>query len=180
MRVGVLAGMTGEASVLQVTGLADADGTLAAGTRVDTPRGTVVADGSTAYGITAAGASDSLAGRTRLHPPSGDQPQVIYLGDVEGEDALLQALRDGAIDAVARGHIGNRDASHVSNGRLVVAVVDEAFELGGFTVAVDDGELLACLNERLDYLTANQRIGYTEWLADRDVFLQRARQWGAQ
>lgn len=180
VRVGVLAGTTGEARVLQLTGLADADGTLAAGTRVDTPRGPVVADGSSSYRITAAGASDRLAGRMRLHPPSGDQPQVIYLGDVEGEDALLQALRDGAIDAVARGEIGNRDASHDSNGRLVVAAIDEAFELGGFTVAAEDAELLACLNERLDYLTDSRRIGYAEWLADRDVFLQRARQWGAQ
>jgi len=178
VRVGVLAGTTGEARLLQVTGLADADGKLAAGARVDTPRGTVVADGSAAYRITAAGTSDSLAGRMRLHPPSGDQPQVIYLGDVEGEDALLQALRDGAIDAVARGEIGNRDASHASSGSLVVDVVDEAFELGGFTVAVDDAELLACLNERLDYLTESRRIGYAEWFLDRDVFLQRARQWG--
>ena len=180
VRVGVLAGTTGEARVLQLTGLADADGTLAAGARVDTPRGTVVADGSAAYQISAGGASDSLAGRTRLHPPSGDQPQVIYLGDVEGERALLQALTDGDIDAVARGEVGNRDASHGSNGRLVVAVVDEAFELGGFTVAVEDAELLACLNERLDYLTDSRRVGYAEWLADPDVFLQRARQWGAQ
>ena len=105
---------------------------------------------------------------------------MIYLGDVEGERALLQALTDGDIDAVARGEVGNRDASHGSNGRLVVAVIDEAFELGGFTVAVEDAELLACLNERLDYLTDSRRVGYAEWLAESDVFLQRARQWGAR
>ena len=44
-RVGVLAGTTGEARLLQLTDIADAAGVLAAGTRVNTPDGTVVADG---------------------------------------------------------------------------------------------------------------------------------------
>ena len=71
VRVGVLAGTTGEARVLQLTGLADADGTLAAGARVDTPRGPVVADGSTAYRITAAGRPTAWRGaRACTHSPA--------------------------------------------------------------------------------------------------------------
>ena len=46
VRVGALAGTTGEFRLLELTGLVDANGVLAAGTRVETPAGTVVADGS--------------------------------------------------------------------------------------------------------------------------------------
>ena len=55
VRVGALAGTTGEARLLELTGLAGADGALAADVRVDTPAGTVVADGGMTYSITAAG-----------------------------------------------------------------------------------------------------------------------------
>ena len=40
---------------------------LAAGTRVETPEGAVVADGSTDYRIDAAGETANLLGRQRLH-----------------------------------------------------------------------------------------------------------------
>ena len=81
VRVGVLRNTTGEARLLQLTGLTDADGVLAAGVSVDTPQGAVVADGSPAYFITAASESDVLAARRLLRPPSDDMPQVVYLGD---------------------------------------------------------------------------------------------------
>ena len=177
-RVGALAGTTGEARLLVLTGLADAEGRLAAGTRIETPQGEVVADGSADYFITAAGESPSLAGRTRMHPPSDALPQVVYLGDELGEEELLDALAAGDIDAVARGEIGNRDAAYESGGAFVVTAPDTAFELGGFTLAVEDVELLACLNERIDYLTDERRIGYAEWLADSSVFMRRAQGWG--
>ena len=51
--VGVIAGTTGEARLLELTGLADADGILSPGVRIDTPRGTVVADGGAGYRIAA-------------------------------------------------------------------------------------------------------------------------------
>ncbi len=57
VRVGALAYTTGEARMLVLTGLTDADGALAAGTRVETRQGEVVADGSPEYFITAAGES---------------------------------------------------------------------------------------------------------------------------
>ncbi len=176
-RVGVLAGTTGEFRLLELTGLADSDGTLAAGTRVETAQGEVVADGSADYTITAAGESRNLAGRRHLYPPSETMPQVVYLGDELGEIELLEALDAGAIDALARGEIGNLDAVQATGGTFAVTALDDVVERGGFTLAVDDAELLSCLNEKIDYLTDNRRIGYTEWWADSSVFMRRAEAW---
>ena len=176
-RVGALAGTTGEFRLLELTGLADAAGTLAAGTRVTTPRGVVVADGSAAYRIHPAGATANLAGRERLQPPVASMPQVIYLGDDLGEAELLAALADGRIDAVARGEIGNSDAAFASGGQFAVAALDQEAEYGGFTVARDDGDLLACLNDKIRWLTAGGGIGYPQWRVDSEVFLARAELW---
>ena len=178
-RVGVLLGTTGEARLLQLTGLADAQGILAEGTRVVTAAGTVTADGTDRYLVTAAGSSPALAGRTLLQPPSPDMPVVVYLGDDTGEVELLSALRDGSIDAVARGEIGNLEASRIYEGGqvFVVAALDPAVELGGWTLPVSEGDLIDCLDDKLDYLTDHRRIGYAEWRADPEVFLSRARTW---
>ena len=177
MRVGVLAGTTGEARLLQLTGLADAAGVLAAGVRVVTPSGEVVADGSADYVLAAAGASPVLEGRRRLHPPSEAMPQVIYLGAEAGEAELLEALEAGAIDAVARGEIGNRGASHESGGAFAVTALDPQVEHGGFTLSAEDEALASCIDEKIAWLTDDRRIGFAEWLADRAVFLERARMW---
>ena len=177
VRVGVLADTTGEARLLQLTGLADADGVLAAGVSVGTPQGEVVADGSSAYVITAAFESDILGERRHLRPPSADMPQVVYLGDELGESELLAALSDGSIDALARGEIGNRDAAHTHGDSFVVALLDDAVELGGFTLAAEDAALASCLSDKLDYLTDGMNIGYAEWLVDPAVFMRRAEAW---
>ena len=97
-RVGVLAGTTGEARLLALTGLADSAGFLAAGARVRKPRGEVVADGSAAFAIRASGASPLLAGRTSIESPSADMPRVVYLGAKLGETELLAALREGRVE----------------------------------------------------------------------------------
>ena len=177
-RVGVLASTTGEARLLQLTGLADADGTLAAGTRVAAPSGEVVADGTAAYAITAASASPALEGRTSIAPPDDGKPQVVYLGGELGENELLDALRDGEVDAIARGEIGNRDAAQASDGEFAVTALDPASEYGGFTVAASRTGLLACLNDALNYLTDNRAVGYAEWRANPNVFMERATRWG--
>ena len=177
VRVGALIGTTGEARLLQLTGLADDKGVLAAGTRIETGAGAVEANGSAEYTITAAMASPRLEGRRHLHPPDDSMPQVVYLGDESGELELLDALANGDIDALARGEIGNTDASLESDGTFAVTALDDAVEYGGFTVAVADTELLASLNEKIDYLTDHQRIGYAEWRADPTVFMQRAELW---
>lgn len=174
VRVGALAGTTGEHRLLELTGLVDANGVLAAGTRIETDLGTVTADGSAGYTIDAAVESPTLKGRRRLYPPSKNMPQVVYLGDEAGESELLDALRAGYIDALARGEVGNRDAASASGGAFVVTALDNEIELGGFTLAVEDAELRACLDEKIGYLTDNRRIGYAEWAADPQVFMRRA------
>ena len=176
-RVGVLRLTTGEFRLLELTGFVDANGVLAAGTRIEMAEGEIVADGTAAHTITAAGASDHLANRTRLVPPTDDMPQVVYLGQETGETTLLEALGNGTIDAIARGEIGNRDASIASDGEFVVAALDAAIELGGFTLAVEDADLAACIDDKINYLTDSRRIGYGEWRANPAVFMERAQQW---
>lgn len=179
VRVGVLAGTTGEARLLQLAGLANEEGVLIADTRIDTPQGTVVSDGSADYAITAAGASPSLEGRMGLYPPRDDMPQVVYLGDEEGEVDLLDALRTGQVDAVARGEIGNRDAAHALGPDYMVTALDSQVEYGGFALSAENANLIACINERLDWLTDERNVGYAEWREDPGIFQQRADQWNA-
>ena len=176
-RVGVLPATTGEARLLQLTGLADEQGVLAKGTRIETPEGTLVADGSPDFWITAAGEAPSLSGRLRLHPPDATKPQVIYLGAQGGEQELLDALAAATIDAVARGEIGNSDAAAASDGQFAVTALDPVAEYGGFTVAEDNPELLSCLNGKIRWLTDGGRIGYSQWRQDSAVFLNRAEAW---
>ena len=180
VRVGVLAGTTGEARLLELTGLTTADGVLVAGVSIDTPRGAVSADGTSNYRITAATASENLAGRRRIRPPDVNMPEVVYLGDQLGETELLAALEDGEIDALARGEVGNRDAEHASGGDFAVALLDDAVERGGFTFDVEDAEIAACLSDRIDFLTEDMSIGYAEWLRDPSVFMGRAEVWNGR
>lgn len=63
------AGTTGEARLVELTGITDAAGVLAVGTRVDTAAGTAVADGSAAYAIT--GARANAAARRPPAPAAG-------------------------------------------------------------------------------------------------------------
>ena len=176
-RVGVLRGTTGEFRLLELTGFVNANGALAAGTRIETTEGEAVADGTAAYTITPASASSNLAGRLRLEPPNSDMPQVVYLGQETGETELLEALENGTIDAVARGEIGNRDASYASNSAFVVVALDEATEQGGFSLSVEDADLAACIDEKINYLTDGQHIGYGDWRANPAIFAERAQQW---
>ena len=171
--IGALAGTTGEARLLQLVGLADADGVLVSGVTFDTPGGEVVTDGTSRYFVTAAAESPELHGRTFLVPPSDAYPSVRYLGDDLGEIELLNALTNGDIDGVARGEIGNTDAASASEGKFAVPILDSESEWGGFTVSADNGDLLSCLNEHIDYLTDDRKIGYAQWLADPEVFMNR-------
>lgn len=106
-------------------------------------------------------------------------PQVVYLGDELGESELINALGAGAIDAIARGAVGNSDAAYISGGRFVVGVLDDKVEYGGFTLAVEAAELAACIDEKINYLTDGGRIGYGGWVEDASVFITRAQMWNA-
>ena len=170
-RVGALAGTTGEHRLLVLTGLAQPNGRLAKGVHVETPRRLVVADGSDDWIITASQSSPALAGRTKLFKPSDNKPEIIYRTD---ELQLLAMVSNGSLDAVARGAIGNRDASHDSGGRLAIGALDPAKELGGFALDHDNTVLAACLSKALDWLTDRRHIGYSQWRADPQVFMKRA------
>ena len=172
-RVGVFPGTTGEARFLVLTGLADGDGVLAAGTQVDTPAGTVVADGSMRYVINAAGASPELTDRQTLRPASDTLPTVVYFAE---DEALIEALVHGSIDAIAQGEVGNRVEGMLHGDLLSVTALDDLSETGGFALSVEDAELAACLDRNIEWLTDGGRIGYQEWFNDPTVFLQRARQ----
>ena len=173
--VGVVAGTTGEARLLQLTGLSDERGVLVPGVRIETPNGERIADGSDDFVLSAAYQSPALAGRTRLLPASDDAPQVVYLG---GDEAVyLTALRENGIDAFARGEVGNREAAHASAGAFAVTALDPAVELGGFSINANDTELLFCLNQRINWLTNDRAIGYAEWLEHANVFSARAEAW---
>ena len=174
--VGAVAGTTGEARLLQLIGIADKHGVLLAGTQVETPQGTVTADGSDVFRITAADPSAEFEQRTGIVPP-GDLPRIVHLG--EDEELYLDALADGRIDAFARGEIGNTDAARDSGGAFAVTAFDPQVERAGFAVAVEDTELLELLNERINWLTNSGRIGYAEWSANPDVFSLRAQRWNA-
>ena len=173
-RVGVLAGTTGEARLLELTGITAGAGVLAAGTRVATAGATVVADGSDAYAITAAEATPGLGGRRHLQPATASQPQVLYFED---DLALIEALAGGQIDAIAKGEIGNRADARAHGGAFVVTALDSRAETGGFALSAAAAELAACLDRLIAHLTDNGRIGYREWLVAPPIFLWRARQW---
>ncbi len=174
--VGLMRSTTGEERLLQLTGYIDGNGILRAGVRVHVPGSVLTADGTADYTIGAAGASANLGERQRLEPPAGETglPQAIYFAN---EDDQIGALGDGTVDAVARGVIGNTDAAAASGGALVISARDDRDEYGGFALAIEDRELIACLDQRLGYLTDSLRIGYEQWRADPEVFLRRAETW---
>ncbi|MYJ80299.1 MAG: amino acid ABC transporter substrate-binding protein [Acidimicrobiaceae bacterium] len=181
--VGALPNTTGEARLLQLIGVADEAGGLNAGTRVHTPAGEVVVAADGALTITAAGASPELARRVRLIPADPNRPQVLYLGDDAGaplgEAALLSALSEGRVDAVARGAVGNSQIAAASQGQFAVTAFDDQVEQGGFVVDAADTDLLERMNTALGWLTDNGRIGFAHWLADPDIFMARAAHWPA-
>ena len=190
VKVGVLRGTTGEARLLQITGIVDANGVITKGTRIDTPQGALVADGTADYKITAAASTPNVANRFTLYPPADNMPQVNYPVNMphqgfdplvpgvaialSDEQVLLGNLRERRIDAIARGEIGNRDAAAATSGALVVTALDEQVEYAGFTLAVKDMALRASLDGWIDYLTDGGNIGYAQWLNDPKVFLKRA------
>ena len=173
----MLGGTTGEHRLLVLTAVAGPEGTLKAGTTVHLGDGTrVTADGSAEYRIGAAGASENLAKRVRIEGPAGTVNEVLVLST---DREQLDALESGRVDAVARGELGNREASRNSGARFVVTALDPAVEYGGFAFDKDDQALAGCIDARIDYLTDHRRIGFAEWLKDPQAFEQRARYWNA-
>lgn len=176
-RVGVSAETTGESRFMRIVGLSDDAGVLVAGTSVTTPEGTVVADGTDAYRIAASGSSENLSGRSHLTPPSPGYLQVVFFGAESAQAEQLLALANREVDALAGDEIAARVAERASGGLFVVTALDTEVELGGFALDQSEEALLACLDDKLDYLTDERNIGYAEWLANSSVFLERAESW---
>ena len=59
----------------------------------------------------------------------------------------------------------------------MVTALDAEVEIGGFTLDADDVELASCIDERIDWLTDERRISYSEWLEEPSVFMRRAEKW---
>ncbi len=176
-RVAVLGGTTGEHRLLVLTGLAGAEGNLTAGATISLADGTTLtSDGSDDYRITAAGATGNLADRVRIEGPVGTIRAVLIMST---DQAQMDALADGRVDAVAGGEPGNREASRHTDSRFVVTALDPSAEYGGFAFDKDDQGLVECIDARINYLTDDRRIGFTEWLEDPQAFLKRARFWNA-
>ena len=172
-RVAVLGGSTGEHRLLQLTGVVDAEGNLVAGTMIHLGDGMrLTADGSADYRITAAASTGNLSGRMRIEGTRGTVREVLIMST---EQEQLDALDNGRVDAVARGEVGNHEASRSSNSRFVVTALDPEVEYGGFSFDKDDRTLADCVDARVNYLTDNRRIGFAEWVEDPEVFLKRAR-----
>lgn len=180
-RVGAFAGATGETRMLRLTGLAGEGGALVAGARVVTPAGEFEADGSDRWYITAGGASPEFAGRTRLLPPSGELPEVVYVTDAGGvpEERLVALLLAGGIDLASMSEVSAIGYARDSGGALAVAAVEEERPLGGLALAIGDAALARCLSDRIDDLTDGRRIGFAQWADDPSVFMERARRWNA-
>lgn len=177
-RVAVLLGTTGEHRLLELTGVVDGEGTLAAGTIVYLADGSsLTADGSAGFRITAAGSTANVQGRTRLEGPEGTVGAVLYYSTAE---AQVAALRDRVVDAVAGDQIGNQTTAARSDGTMVITALDAQVELGGFAFPATVGELAACIDERLLFLTNNRGIGIGEWLSDAGVFMARAGLWSGR
>ena len=176
VRVGVLAGARGEGRLLRLTGLADEDGALLAGARITTTAGEVVADGTAAFTISPSFVSEGLRERRTLFPPREDLPQVVFHPEGSSVEAMLAALREGTTDAFARGQIANLVAA-AADPAFVVTALDDLAEHAGFVFDVEDPDLHACVDSKLDYLTDDRRLGYPERQANPSVFRERAEAW---
>ncbi|MCY4499032.1 MAG: hypothetical protein OXC14_17325 [Rhodospirillaceae bacterium] len=106
-----------------------------------------------------------------LSTGAADMPQVVYFQE---EDAHLEALHNDAVDAVARGMIGNTDVVAESAGAFALGARDRRQELGGFALAASEQALAACFDRRIGHLTDSGRVGYVQWRMDPAVFLRRA------
>lgn len=125
-----------------------------------------------------------IATRSMLIPPSCSLPLTKYF---VAEDSMIPALKDGYIDAIARGYIGNKLVADKSDGKLTVkaiyslecpkqeSITCSKSEESVFFVKIENKELLDKLNQYIDYLTNNGKIDYDTWTSNHDIFMERAK-----
>lgn len=125
-----------------------------------------------------------IATRSMLLPPDCTLPLTKYF---VAEDSMIPALEDGYIDGIARGFIGNKLVADRSNGKFSVTAIyslecpkQESVtcarkEESVFFVKVANMELIDKLNKYIDYLTDDGKIDYDDWVKNRNVFMDRAK-----
>lgn len=179
--VGAVRGTTGEYRYLAKTGIIkDLDkGQIKKGmTVILEDKSYITSDGDLSI-------YDSKVGtRSMLIPPDCSLPITKYF---VAEDSMIPALKEGYIDAIARGYIGNKLVADRSNGRFIVKAIyslecskQESStcakkEETVFFVKADNKELLDKLNQYIDYLTDNGKIDYDVWASNKNVFMERAK-----
>ena len=168
--------------LLELTGLVDANGVLAAGTRVETAHGVPWwPTAARTSAITACGRHGEF-GRpaVRIVSTRRDVCRRWSIWETELGEAL-NSSRPSATGADRRAWPGAKSATatprSAADGGLVVTALDDAVEHGGFTLAVEDAALAACIDEKINWLTDDRRIGYAEWVEEPQVFMRRAQLW---
>ncbi|MYB50727.1 MAG: transporter substrate-binding domain-containing protein [Acidobacteriia bacterium] len=180
-RVGVLRGTTGEKRLLELTGIIDAAGFVHSRTRVHLAGGeSLIAgepDSELALRIAAGTGSAAIAMRVRLVPAANDRPEVLYFNS---DSELVGALLGGAVDAIARGELGNLVTARDTPGLRVTAIDSESNEWGAFSYPdTPAGHVLrAAMNATITCLTANGTVGFSQWFdSGGTVFTERAEKW---
>ena len=172
-RVGVLAGTSGEARLLELPGIVDAAGVLAGGTFVETPAAVVVVDGGTGSVIGADGPSARLQGRHRLQPASG---RYAASGLSGGGDGCHQSACGRADRRGRQGRDRQPGPGPCIGRRLRRCGAGSRAESGGFALAASDVALAACLDRQLAWLNDGGRMVSRSGSAIPGRSLQRARQ----
>lgn len=125
-----------------------------------------------------------IATRSMLIPYDCSLPITKYF---VAEDSMIPALKEGYIDAIARGYIGNKLVADKSNGKFIVNAIyslecpkQESIncsksEEAVFFVKIENKELLDKLNQYIDYLTNNGKIDYDAWTSNHSIFMERAK-----
>lgn len=180
--VGAVRGTTGEYRFLVEAEVIDDlySGLITEGVVVVLPeRKTVKSDGTLSI------FDPKLKNRVKLIPPTNHQlPTVRYF---VAEDTMIPALKEGHIDAIARGYIGNQLIALHSNKALAVtaifslecpkqiATICSKAERAVLYLKYTDQPLKDKLNHYIDYLTDNGVIDYEDWENDPAVFKNRAK-----
>ena len=173
--VGVIRGTTGESRLLQLAGITDDEGYLRANTTIALGDNATLTAGERTHRITGSGATPGLEERARLQAPGDDVPLVIYF---PSEDAQIEAVTNGVVNAAARGEIvGNLVAAGDSNGELRVTAIDTGNTESGAFSYPNTGEgdsLRGTMNNLIRCLTDNGNIGFAQWNENPQVLQTRA------
>jgi ABC-type amino acid transport substrate-binding protein len=101
-------------------------------------------------------------------------PASVFI-QYRSESELLPALKNGEIDAIARGQIGNEHQQKID--KSFISIANKSF-CEGFSFAVNKSNplLLNELNKAILQITDNGKIAYKHWVENHNVFKERVDQ----